>query len=118
MTQLTWKRSSFVLAWLRNLVVLLASIFLLNCPCWAQVSAVTQDQAPPIPGAGHDYINLLDETVNPSSGSVSIRIRVPMPAGRSLTLPFAFAYDSNAANHFVSRRGHGEPLMLGVRNKP
>lgn len=67
---------------------------------WAQMTAVTTDQAPPIPGAGHDYINFLDETVNPSSGSVSIRIQVPIPADRSLNLPFAFGYDSNAAHHF------------------
>ena len=39
-----------------------------------QVTNVTNATSTPIPGAGHDYIKMLSETVNPSNGSVSIRI--------------------------------------------
>jgi len=60
---------------------------------------VAADQAPPTPGVGHDYTHFLNETVNPSNGSVSIRISVPTPSGRELTVPFSFGYDSNAAYH-------------------
>jgi len=67
----------------------------------AQITNVTGDQAPPIEGAGHDYIKLFNETVNPSTGSVSIRISVPVPPSRGFTVPFAFAYDSNAAFHRI-----------------
>jgi hypothetical protein len=68
---------------------------------FAQVTAVTGDQAPPIPGAGHDYIHLLSETVNPATGSVSIRVGVPVPPGRGLAVPFFFGYDSNDEHLFT-----------------
>ena len=68
----------------------------------AQITDVTTSTATPIPGAGHDYIKMLNETVNPASGSVSVRIQAPTPAGRHLSLPFAFAYDSNSAAHLGS----------------
>jgi hypothetical protein len=61
----------------------------------AQVGNVTDTEATPAPGAGHNYIGGLNETVNPATGSLSVRIAVPMPQGRGLTLPFAFEYDSN-----------------------
>jgi len=65
----------------------------------AQITNVTADQTPPIAGAGHDYIHLLNETVNPAIGSVNISIAPPVPPGRGITVPFAFTYDSNAALH-------------------
>jgi hypothetical protein len=48
-----------------------------------------------MPGTGHDYIKMLNETVNPASGSLSVRIEVPIPKARGLTVPFGFSYDSN-----------------------
>src|SRR5882762_6973783 len=82
----------FLMAFIAGLCVSSAS---------AQITNVTNDQSTPTPGAGHDYIHLLSETVNPSNGSVSIRIQPPMPKGRNLTIPFAFAYDSNGVHHWV-----------------
>jgi hypothetical protein len=67
----------------------------------AQVTAVTDQTSTPIPGAGHGYIQLLNETVNPANGSVSLRLNVPTPAGRGLNIPFSFDYDSNGA-HFLT----------------
>ena len=67
----------------------------------AQITNVTDTTSTPIPGAGHDYIHLLSETVSPSNGSVSVRIQVPMPKGRGITIPFSFAYDSNGIEHLV-----------------
>jgi YD repeat-containing protein len=76
-----------------------------------QVTNVTGDQAPPIPGAGHDYIHMLNETVNPANGSVSLRIELPVPPGRGLPVPFSFAYDSNAALHMTTfPPGQGSPV--------
>jgi hypothetical protein len=68
----------------------------------AQITNVTNDQSTPIPGAGHDYIKMLDETVNPANGSVSLRLHVPIPNGRGLSIPFAFAYDSNGVHHLAA----------------
>jgi hypothetical protein len=48
----------------------------------------------PIPGAGHDYLGDLVDTVNPANGSLSVRINTPVPQGRGLTVPFSFNYDS------------------------
>src|SRR5260370_550044 len=68
----------------------------------AQVANVGDDTSAPIPGVGHDYIKMLSETVVPSNGSASLRIGVPMPKGRGLTLPFAFAYETNPVHHLAA----------------
>ncbi len=65
----------------------------------AQILNVTNATSTPVPGSGHDYIGMLSETVNPANGSVSMRIQVPVPSGRGLSMPFAFAYDSNGVHH-------------------
>jgi RHS repeat-associated protein len=77
-------------------VFLLASV--VNC----QILNVGDDTSTPIPAAGHDYIKMLSETVNPANGSVSVRIKTPIPTGRGISLPFSFAYDSNGAQHLSS----------------
>ena len=61
----------------------------------AQVTNITDQTSTPAPGVGHNYIQVLNETVNLANGSLSLRIDVPVPPGRKLTLPFSFAYDSN-----------------------
>jgi len=49
----------------------------------------------PVPGVGHDYLDDLDEIVNPANGSLSVRIEAPRPKERGLNYPFyAFVYDS------------------------
>jgi YD repeat-containing protein len=68
---------------------------------FGQITNVTDDQSTPVPGAGHDYIHLLSETVNPANGSLSIRIGVPTPKGLGISLPFSFNYDSNGTNHLT-----------------
>jgi hypothetical protein len=79
--------------------LLLVTLLLVStCAIQAQVTNVTSDQQTPTQGVGHDYIRLLSETVDPSTGALSIRITVPTPNGRGLTIPFAFAYDSNGVN--------------------
>ena len=67
----------------------------------AQVTQVNDTTSTPVEGAGHNYIKLLSESVNPANGSVSLRIQVPIPKGRGITVPFAFAYDSNGVNHLA-----------------
>jgi RHS repeat-associated protein len=68
-------------------------------PCRAQIINVTDDQSTPIPGAGHNYIHLLTETVNPANGSLSVRIQLPVPKSLGITIPFAIAYDSNGVTY-------------------
>jgi RHS repeat-associated protein len=72
-------------------IVLLA----ISIPTFGQAVPGTGSTSIPIPDAGHDYIQALSETVDPSSGSLSLRLAVPIPVGRKLTLPFNFAYDTN-----------------------
>jgi hypothetical protein len=60
----------------RTVITFFCLVLIFSClasEAYGQVNAVVTDQAPPIPGAGHDYIHFLNETVSPSSGSVSIR---------------------------------------------
>jgi YD repeat-containing protein len=68
----------------------------------AQITNVTNDQSTPVTGTGHDYIHMLDETVNPANGSVSLRLKTPMPEGRRLSIPFGFSYDSSGFWHLTS----------------
>lgn len=68
----------------------------------AQTVNLGDEVSRPIPGAGHDYIHLLSETVNPANGSLNIKIDLPTPKGRELSLPFAITYDSGEVNHFTS----------------
>ncbi len=51
---------------------------------WAQMPVSTSTTSTPVPGAGHDYLGDLNETVNPVNGSLSIRINTPMPPGRGV----------------------------------
>jgi hypothetical protein len=81
-----------------SLLTFLCLSFLLRPPVsLAQITNVTNSTSTPTPGSGHDYIKMLNETVNPANGSVSIRISTPVPPARRLTLPFSFNYDSNGA---------------------
>jgi RHS repeat-associated protein len=86
----------------------LLSTVALICLCFfptnarAQITNVADDTIPPIPGAGHDYIHMLSETVNPANGTVSLKITMPTPKGRGISLPFSLTYNSGAALHFAA----------------
>ena len=82
-------------------------VLLASSSAQAQVTTINDTTSTPIPGAGHDYIHLLSETVNPANGSVSLRIQLPMPKGRGISIPFAFAYDSNGLNHLIPNTSPG-----------
>jgi RHS repeat-associated protein len=78
-------------------ILAIGAVFLVGTAVQAQVTNVTDIESTPIPGAGHDYLHMVDETVNPANGALSLRIQVPAPKSRGMTMPFAFAYDSNGA---------------------
>jgi len=92
------RRRAFGLS-LRHLLLIAFSSVLLATTAPAQIISVGDDTSAPIEGAGHDYIKMLSETVNPANGSVSVRIQTPVAKGRGITLPFSFAYDSNGVEH-------------------
>jgi RHS repeat-associated protein len=80
--------------------LLLAAVAVLLAPALhAQMPPSSSTTSTPVPGAGHDYLGELAETVNPATGSVSVRLNAMMPPGRGLTLPFSFGYDSNGVNY-------------------
>src|SRR5579883_897255 len=85
-----------VLKHILGLVILTSSV------CSAQLSSVTGDVAPPLPG-NHNYINGLNETIVPGSGALNIHIGLEMPDGRDLTVPFAIDYNSNQEHAFVGQ---------------
>jgi len=77
----------------------------------SQVENVPDVLSTPVPRSGHDYIKLLDETVDPSTGSVSLRIDVPTAGSRGLTLPFRFTYDSGGETNYIRRGGWGHNYL-------
>src|ERR1700722_1670496 len=50
----------------------------------SQILTTGDDTTTPVEGAGHDYIKMLSETVNPANGSVSLRVEVPVARGRGI----------------------------------
>ncbi len=59
------------------------------------IDPITAAQAP-VPGAGHSYLGIGTETVNPADGSVSFDLPIQTPAGRGISFPFAISYYSSA----------------------
>lgn len=73
----------------------------------AQITELDDMTSAPIPGAGHDYINLLSESVNPANGTVNLSLKLPMPKGRGFSLPFSFEYNSGSVAHLTPAPGVG-----------
>src|SRR5205085_3624198 len=66
---------------------------------WAQVSSTVSTALIPTPGAGHDYVHMLNEIVMPLNGQASVRVNLDRPLGRHLNLPpLMIKYDSNTAH--------------------
>jgi hypothetical protein len=81
---------------LSHRLALLACLAICAClPMEAQIVNPTDTVSPPTEGVGHDYLKMLNETVNPENGAVNLRIQVPVPAGRQITAPFSINYNSN-----------------------
>jgi len=94
------------------LALLLAPLVLAQFP-----SAVNNDTRTPVPGSGHDYINMLSETVDPSNGSLSVHISTPVPPSRGITIPFSFDYSSGAVQQVTVSSGEAAwapPTTFGV----
>ena len=73
----------------------------------AQVITLDGTTATPIEGAGHDYIHMLTETVDPSGGSVSVRIELPTPTSRGTTIPVSLFYTSSGTYQMRTQPGSG-----------
>lgn len=82
-------------------IVVTASLLLV--PSYSQAPLYTNGvnaMTTPTPGSGHDYIKMLDETVNPANGSLSIRVEAPIPKQRGeVNFPYyVFGYDSGSVS--------------------
>jgi len=63
----------------------------------------------PTPGSGHNYVKLLNETVNPANGSLSLRVEAPVAQQRGdVNFPFyVFGYDSGGVSQPAARVSWG-----------
>jgi hypothetical protein len=84
-----------------SLTVSLVSLIVVST-ARAQVTAPADLAQRPIPGVGHDFINMLSETVNPADGSVNLEFKLPTPKDRGISLPFSLTYNSGALFHVFS----------------
>lgn len=64
-------------------------------------TGIVNTPAVPVAGVGHNYIQNLNETVNPADGTVSVSIDLPVPPGRGITTPLTIAYSSSNSTHMV-----------------
>ena len=86
------------------------TLFLVG-PSHGQNYYVNGSTARPVPGTGHDYIQMLSETINPADGSLSIRINVPGPKGRGVTPAFSFTYNSNGIYYPFAIESEGTTVL-------
>lgn len=98
-----------------SFMLLLSVLIGTGSTLFAQVTSmsgtVNGETNTPVPGAGHDYIHLLAETVDPSSGSVSVRINIPTPNSRGLTLPLSIGYSTAGLFGLSSKDTSGPALF-------
>jgi len=83
---------------------LFLSICLIGLPValHGQLNPVSGITSTPLAGSGHDYLQGLNDIVDPSSGSLSIRIAAPAPKERGMNLPhYVLAYDTNGQYNFT-----------------
>ena len=73
----------------------------------AQTVLLDNTTAPPTEGVGHDFIKMLNETVNPANGAVTIHIELPVPEARGVQLPIAEVYNSSGVEHVVGSQNGG-----------
>src|ERR1043166_3198650 len=66
---------------------------------FGQITRPSAEQAPAVPGTGQHRVGALNESVDPATGTLSVRIDAGVPPARGITVPFAFGYDCNAAQH-------------------
>jgi len=86
--------TSVVCAALAGLVIVVGSSAHGQTP--NPVSMIDNTTTTPVPGVPHDYIQSLNETVNPANGALSVRIKAPTPQERGVNWPlYVFMYDSN-----------------------
>lgn len=86
-----------------SVLSLIVIAFLTSITSEAQVRNTTSDQANPVAGVPHDTIKLLNETVSPSTGSLSIRINVPLPHSTfGPAMPFHIDYDSSGTASIIA----------------
>ena len=79
----------------RNCLALIFACASLPALSQSPITNIDNTTMTPTPGAGHDYIQSLSETVNPANGSVSIRIAAPAPTERGMNMSTdAYVYDS------------------------
>lgn len=89
-------------------ILQMAAVFVMVCGASrALAQALTNMNSTPVPGSGHEYIQLLDETVNPANGALSLRINIPTPSGRGITVPYGMRYDTNGIYRFITPDGGG-----------
>lgn len=64
-------------------------------PAGAQFLNITDNNATPVAGRGHDYIHLGGATLNPATGALAFSLDIPIAPARGFTLPFAIQYQSD-----------------------
>jgi hypothetical protein len=94
---------------------LAALVFVLTPAALAQVSQLGDATAPPVQGAGHNYVGMLHDTVNPATGTLTIHIDMPVGPGRKLTVPLAFEYNSGRAWFLAKRSAYSPHLFVHRR---
>lgn len=92
----SWKKCVFLPPFVSSLVLFCCAFLSFDPFAPGQVATVDNTTSTPIFGSGHDYIQSLNETVNPANGAVSIRVLAPTPKERGIDFPlYAYVYDSN-----------------------
>jgi len=91
-------------------------VFVFTAVAFTQVTQLSDGTAPPVHGVGHNYEGMLNETVNPSTGGLTVHIDIPVAPGRKLTVPLGFEYNSGQA-WFLARRSQYAPSCVDINGQ-
>ena len=83
----------------------IAFTFLIATNLCAQVPDPLLATQAPVAGAGHHYIGIGAETVNPADGSLSFDLPIKTPDGREISFPFGIRYSSSEELYLADTGG-------------
>lgn len=84
----------------------------------AQVPDPAVVASAPVPGAGHHYIGVGTETVNPADGLLTFHLPIQTPAGRQLSFPFGFRYTGSEQFYITNNHNFNPGAALYWQARP
>lgn len=87
------------------LIIIVVILVLSSFEALGQVPDPTFAAEAPVSGAGHNYVGVGAETVNPADGSLTFDLPLEPPAGRQLSMKFGIRFSGNEQDFLSNSPG-------------